>query len=175
MFRHRSDRVSHSTSPREDFCAARNHSEALLLANVGWRLDVNVRMNSTARSLSLTMVLYFAALGTVATATYAGVSTLAPAVQAHFLQARDRPQSRLDVLTANAREIRQALATPIAPVEPLPPITARPQRAVAAKAVNKAPGVRLSAQARDAFASLDHSGSSESGHMVAAFDRHQPH
>jgi hypothetical protein len=144
----------------------------LWLANVGWRLDVNVCMNSTARSLSLTMVLYFAALGTVATAMYAGVSSLAPAVQAHFLQARDRPQSRLDVMTANAREIRQALATPIAPVEPLPPITARPQRAVAAQAVRKVPNPKLSAEARDAFASLDRPSAPEGGGMITAFDRH---
>jgi hypothetical protein len=78
------------------------------------------------------------------------------------------------VLTANAREIRQALATPIAPVEPLPPITARPQRAVAVKVANKAQPTKLSAQARDAFASFDRSSDSQSGHMVAAFDRFRP-
>jgi hypothetical protein len=131
-------------------------------------------MNSTARPLSLITIIYVGALGAVAAATYTGVSVLAPAVQAHFLQARDRPQSRLDVLTANAREIRQALATPVAPVEPLPPITAQPLRDVAAKPANKVQKPKLSAQARDAFASLDRSSDSQGGHMVAAFDRYRP-
>jgi hypothetical protein len=131
-------------------------------------------MNSTARSLWLITIFYVAALGTVATAMYAGVSSLAPAVQAHFLQARDRPQSRLDVLTANAREIRQALATPIAPVEPLPPITAKPLRDAAAKQANRVPNTKLRARARDAFASFDRPSSHEGGSMTMAFDRYRP-
>src|SRR5215212_2446599 len=122
--------------------------------------NVNVGMNSTARSLSLITILYVAALGTVAVAMYSGLSVLGPAVQAYFLQARDRPASRLDMLVADAREIRQALATPVAPVEPLPPITARPQRDATAKPADKVPTTKPDARARDAFASYDHPGSS---------------
>ena len=129
-------------------------------------------MGSTSRSLLFTASLYFGALCCVAVGLYTGLSTLAPAVQAHFLQGRERPQSRLDVMTANAREIRQALATPVGVVEPLPPLTARPQRAVAAKTPDKAPHVKLSAQAREAFASFDRPNGSQSSHTVAAYDRH---
>lgn len=90
-------------------------------------------MTSTARSLLFVTSLYFVALGAVAAALYGGLSVLAPAVQAHFLHAAERPQSRLDLLVADAREIRQALATPIAPAEPLQPITAQPLRAMETK------------------------------------------
>jgi len=137
-----------------------------------WGVEWMISMNLASRSLPMTMVFYLAALGTVAGTTYAGVSVLAPAVQAHFLQARERPQSRLDVMTANAREIRQALATPIAPVEPLPPLTARPQRAVTAQAASKVPNAKITSQARAAFASFDRPSTSESVSMVTAFDRH---
>jgi hypothetical protein len=118
------------------------------------------------------MILYFAALGIVASATYTGVSVLAPAVQAHFLQSRDKPQSRLDLQVANAREIRHALATPIAPVEPLPPITAKPLRDVAAISEHKVPAARPSAHARDAFASFESFSTDRSS--AIAFDRHRP-
>ena len=128
-------------------------------------------MNLGDRSLPLTMGLYLAALGIAAVAAYAGGSVLAPAVQAHFLQAHDRPQTRLDVASANAREIREALAKPVGQVEPLPPITARPQRAVAAKVANKAPGVRLSPEARDAFAWSERP---SGGAVAMAVDRHRP-
>ena len=120
------------------------------------------------------MILYLSALGAVVGAMYASASMLAPAVQTHFLQSRERPQSRLDVLIANAREVRQALATPIARVEPLPPITAKPLREeVAAKPVHKVPNTKLSAPARDAFAWSD-TGGSRSSQMSMAFDRHRP-
>jgi hypothetical protein len=118
------------------------------------------------------MILYFAALGIVAGATYAGVSVLAPAVQAHFLQSRDRPQSRLDLQVANAREIRHALATPIAPVEPLPPITAKPLHDVEAKPEHQAPAAKPSAQARSAFASSESFSIHRSS--AIAIDRHRP-
>ena len=131
-------------------------------------------MGSTSRSFLFTTSLYFGALGCVAVGLYTGLSTLAPAVQAHFLHGRERPQSRLDVMTANAREIRQALATPVAVVEPLQPITARPMRDVAAKPAHKVPTAKLSAQARDAFASFDRPSTSQSSHMVAAYDRFRP-
>ena len=119
------------------------------------------------------MILYFAALGIVVGAMYTGVSVLAPAVQAHFLQSRDRPQSRLDLLIANAREIRHALATPVARVEPLAPITAKPLRDVAANPADKVPNTKLSAQARNALASSDRV-SSHGSSEIAALDRHRP-
>ena len=133
-------------------------------------------MNLTSRSLPLTMFLYFAALGVAAAAAYAGGSVLAPAVQGYFLKSHERPQTRLDVVSASAREIREALAKPVGKVEPLPPITARPQHtvtAVTAKAERKAPAVTLSAEARNAFA-WSEPPRSDGGVRATAFDRHRP-
>ena len=113
-------------------------------------------MTSIARSLLFTTSLYLAALGAVGATLYAGLSALAPAVQAHFLRDGERQQSRLDLLVANAREVRHALATPIAPVEPLPPITARPLRAVAALKHERVSSRKTSTEARNAYAMSEH-------------------
>jgi hypothetical protein len=63
-------------------------------------------------------------------------------------------KTKLDERIETAREIRKALATPIPPPEPLPPITAKPLRVPNAKAVDgdasKTPA--LSRSARDAMA-----------------------
>jgi hypothetical protein len=134
-------------------------------------------MNSTARSLLLTTSLYFAALGAVAVGLYGSLTVLAPAVQAYVLHSNERPPSRLDFLVANAREVRQALATPIEPVEPLPPITAKPLRAIEAKsekAEQKAERVssrRSSAEARNAYAMSMRAGG---GATTMSADRYRP-
>jgi hypothetical protein len=126
-------------------------------------------MTSTVRSLLFTTSLYFAALGAVAAGLYGSLSVLAPAVQAHFLHGGERPQSRIDVMVANAREIRQSLATPVAAVEPLPPITARPVRATAMKP-DKVSSRRPNAEARDVFAMSERNG----GSMTMSVDRYRP-
>lgn len=127
-------------------------------------------MSSTARSLLLTASLYFAALGAVAVGLYGSLTVLAPAVQAHFLHSNERPQSRLDYLTTSALEVRQALATPITPVEPLPPITAKPLRAIEVKA-EKVSSRRPTVQARDAYAMSERSGG---GATTMGPDRYRP-
>jgi hypothetical protein len=131
-------------------------------------------MTSTVRSLLLTTLLYFTALAGVAVGLYGSLSVIAPAVQAHFLRSGDRPQSRLDLRVADAREIRQALATPIAPVEPLPPITARPLRPpVAAKAEHehKVSSRRRHTEAREAYAMFERAGG---GATTMSEDRYRP-
>jgi hypothetical protein len=134
-------------------------------------------MNSTARSLLVTIPLYFAALGAVAVGLYGSLTALAPAVQAHFLNGNERPQSRLDYLVANAREVRQALATPVEAVAPLPPITARPLRAIEAKPVKseqkaeKVSSRRPGAEARSAYAMSVHAGG---GATTMGPDRYRP-
>ncbi len=127
-------------------------------------------MKLTARSLPLTVLLYFCALGAVFASLYAALSVLTPTVYASLQEGGERPVSRLEELTASAREVRKALATPLPPIEPLGPITGRPARAVNAKAA-KAPGGKLSAEARDAFASSETSGARGGG--FADFDRHR--
>ncbi len=131
-------------------------------------------MTATARSLLITRPLlittslYFAALGAVAVSLYAGLSALAPAVQAHFLHSAERQQSRLDLMIANAREIRQALAVPVGKVEPLPPITAKPLHAAAKP--QKAPIRKLNPEALSAFAMSEPAGGSNA---VIIEDRHR--
>ena len=128
-------------------------------------------MTSIARSLLFTTSLYVAALGAVGAALYTGLSALAPAVQAHFLRAGEREQSRLDLMVANAREVRRALATPIAPVEPLPPITARPLRAIAAVKHERVAIRKPSIEARNAYAMSEHVGY---GGTTMIEDRYRP-
>jgi hypothetical protein len=131
-------------------------------------------MTSTVRSLLLTMLFYFSALGAVAAGLYASLSVMAPAVQAHFLRSGERPQSRLDLLVADARAVRQALATPIQPAEPLPPITARPLRPpVAAKSEHerKVSSRRLNNEARTAYAMWERTGA---GATTVSEDRYRP-
>jgi hypothetical protein len=69
--------------------------------------------------------------------------------------ARRREKTILDERIATAQEIKQALRKPIPGPEPLPPITAKPERAPSkvASAPEKATRRRtLSKEARDAFA-----------------------
>lgn len=134
-------------------------------------------MTVAARSLLFTTMSYFAALGVVAAGLYGALSVLTPAVQAHFLHSNERPQSRLDYLVANAREVRQALATPVEPVEPLPPITAKPLQAIEAKPQkpeqkpDKVSSRRSSAEARNAYAMWPRAGG---GATTMGADRHRP-
>ena len=129
-------------------------------------------MNLTARSLPLTIVIYFCALGAVMASLGLALSLLTPAVYASLQNETERPVSRLEEVTATAREVRKALATPLPPVEPLGPITSRPARPVNEKAAASLPGIRLSAQARNAFASSEATGV-RSGSVE--FDRHRVH
>jgi hypothetical protein len=126
-------------------------------------------MKPTARSLPLTILLYFCALGAVMASLGLALSMLAPAVYASLQNEGERPVSRLKEVTASAREVRKALATPLPPVEPLGPITSRPARTVNAKAA-KLPGIRLNAEARNAFASSE-TGGARGGSVD--FDRHR--
>jgi hypothetical protein len=130
-------------------------------------------MTSTARSLLLTSSLYFAALGAVALGLYGSLTVLAPAVQAYVLHSYERPPSRLDIVVANAREVRQALATPIAPAEPLLPVTAKPLRAIEAKPqkAERVSSRRPGAEARNAYAMSARAGGDA---MTMGADRYRP-
>jgi hypothetical protein len=133
-------------------------------------------MTSAARSLFLTILLYLAALSAVAAGLYGSLSVVVPAVQAHFLKSAERTPSRLDYLVADARAIRQALATPIAPAEPLPRITARPLQAPTTVAVKpeherRASSTRVSRAARDAYAMPERAGG---GATTMTADRYRP-
>jgi hypothetical protein len=77
-----------------------------------------------------------------------------------------REETQLD---RNAREIREALAKPIPPPEPLPAITARPARTMAASSVPRKLKP-ISPEALNAMAMEHNSAPSPSGHV--GHDRH---
>jgi hypothetical protein len=133
-------------------------------------------MKLNTRSLPLTVLSYFIVLGAVFATLYAALTVLTPAVYASLQEDGERPVSRLEELTASAREVRNALATPLPAIEPLDPIISRPAHIVTEKAAKaakpaKAPRVRLSAEARNAFASSETSGVRGGGSVD--FDRHR--
>jgi hypothetical protein len=86
----------------------------------------------------------------------------------------------LDQRVNSMRQIQQALATPVPPAQPLPPLTVKAAHALRGPTVAEAPrnsARRLPKEARDAFASSEWSSSSSSnaGPSQAApvqFDRH---
>lgn len=82
-----------------------------------------------------------------------------------------REPTRMDMLVANAREIRAALERPLPPLEPLPPITQRPANAGPKLVTAKSRPRKLSSEARDALASQ---WSAPVGSYVDALDRHKP-
>jgi hypothetical protein len=128
-------------------------------------------MKLTARSLPMTVLVYFCVPAVVVASLYAALYVLTPAVYASLQGDGERPVSRLEELVANAREVRKALATPLPPIEPLEPITSKPVRAVSAKAA-KSPGRTLSAEARNAFASSSEDKSPRGGGSVD-IERHR--
>jgi hypothetical protein len=78
-----------------------------------------------------------------------------------------REKTLLDLRIESSREIREALAKPVAGPEPLPPITtANLARGLLAA---KLPRVKLAKEASDAFASSDWSAQSRS---TVQYDRH---
>ena len=127
-------------------------------------------MKLTARSLPLTVLLYFCALGAVFASLYAALSVLTPTVYASLQEGGERPVSRLEELTASAREVRKALATPLPPVEPLGPDhqQARARRECESR---KLPGGKLERRSARRVASSETSGARGGG--FADFDRHK--
>jgi hypothetical protein len=122
---------------------------------------------------ALRPVVYVGALIVVTGSLYFGLSYLGPAVQSHFNHAHPHPETRLNQVIASAREIRQALATPIPPPEPLGPVIQNPAKKDADETPVSMPPVnkpRVSREARNAYA--------RSLSNYAAYgpvDRHRPY
>lgn len=113
----------------------------------------------------LTIVLMY--VGIIAAAAGGIAFSLQMVVQASagLSQITERDKTLLDLRIESAREIRQALNTPIRRPEPLPPITARVANAEAAKAPRSG-RVALTQEARDALASSDWSPSPSHSYPV---------
>jgi hypothetical protein len=121
----------------------------------------------------LRTILNVGALVAVTGSLYVGLSYLGSAVQSHFRNAHLRPETRLNQMIPNAREIRQALATAIPPPEPLPRVAQQPAKTDADESPVTTPPVKkrhLSRAARYAYAS------GPSSHVAyEPIDRHRPY
>jgi len=67
---------------------------------------------------------YLGVIGSMAFAAGFGISHLT--IASEILGQRSPEKTVLDLRTENAREIKEALRTPLPPLEPLAPITAKP-------------------------------------------------
>ena len=127
------------------------------------------------RSLLSTFLLYMIAVIVPGGLAVVGLIWVISGVEGLTTQP-DRPKTVLDMRIETAREIRQALATPIPPPEPLGPIQSKATSTLggAKKAANAPPRLRLPAEARDAFASgLSPSYEDRSARApVRSYDRH---
>jgi hypothetical protein len=106
-----------------------------------------------ARSSSSVILLYVGVVASALSVIAFGLMSIMNA-SAGLSSASARDKTVLELQVENSREIRRALAVPVV-TAPLPPITARPARAVTAAAApvqNKSAPVKLSREARNAMA-----------------------
>ena len=85
-------------------------------------------------------------------------------------------QTRLSLVTTNAREIRAALAKPISGPEPLGPVREKAANALGGPKVvaQQAAKPKLSREAKEAFASDNFAASSTAYAYSDSYDRHRP-
>jgi hypothetical protein len=121
----------------------------------------------------LRAVLNVGALVAVTGSLYVGLSHLGSAVQSHFRNAHARPETRLNQMIANAREIRQALATPIPPPEPLPPVVQQPAKMDADESPVTTPPLKKPRVSREAGYAYARGPSIHTAYE--AVDRHRPY
>jgi hypothetical protein len=119
------------------------------------------------RSLPSLLAIYFIIIGMPLACAAIGLALMVQA-SAGLPQQAEREKTLLDLRVESSREIRQALAKPIPPPEPLPPLTARAAQALGGALAAK-PQRKLGKEARDAFASSEWSAQS---HSTVTHDRH---
>ena len=113
------------------------------------------QMNS--RSQSSVIVTYFAVIAAALSALALGTTVIVKA-STGVSEASVRDKTMLELQVESAREIRRALATPVAVPAKLPPITARPARDIRAAALPAKPvRAKPSQEAMNAMA-MDQSG-----------------
>jgi hypothetical protein len=131
-----------------------------------------------SRNLPSLVLIYFGALATALALAALGLTAVVKA-SAGLSEASAPDKTLLELQIESSREIRRALATPVAGPPQLPPITARPARDVreAAQVMNPTPK-KLSREAMHAMAmdqSLAHSWFQSSSRDYAVGDRHTPY
>ena len=123
-----------------------------------------------AQTTAKALLCYLCGLLALATTFFVGLSLLPGTETAASLPTRE--PTRMDLMVANAREIRAALLKPVPPPEPLGPITQKPAHAV--QAVSRAIPRRLPQAALDAHASAPGWSAASSAAYGGDFDRHKP-
>jgi hypothetical protein len=103
-----------------------------------------------SRSSSSQFLLYIGFLAMAFAVIALGLMTAVKA-SAGLSQGASRDKTLLELQVENSRNIRQALAAPIV-IPPLPAITARPARAVAAVTAQRRPARAIPQEALDAMA-----------------------
>jgi hypothetical protein len=111
---------------------------------------------------------YFAIMLAIGALIYLGVRQSFGVVQAHKPNS-PKEVTRLDTAIANARQIRQALATPVAVPEPLPPLSEKPARTIE-NARSPSQRTARAPDSRSAFAAEP-----RRHRAYSVFDRFAPH
>ena len=108
----------------------------------------------SGRSQSSVILTYFAVVAMALSALALGTTAIVKA-STGVSEASARDKTLLELQVESSREIRRALATPVASPAKLPPITARPARDIRAAAVHqttKPAQAKLSQEAMNAMA-----------------------
>lgn len=124
------------------------------------------------RSHSSLLLVYVGVIFTALAIIALGLMTAVKAA-AGLSQSSPREKTVLELQVESSREIRKALATPLARVEPLPPITARPARdlrSIASVQTRQTP--KLPQEALDAMAMDQSAASAPSRAYYPVIDRH---
>jgi hypothetical protein len=123
------------------------------------------------RGIPSLLAIYFGIIGILVVGAGLGLTKIIDA-STGMARHSEREKSLLDERLATARSIKQVLAKPVPPPEPLAPITDKPEHAAPKLAAAPKPaGSRLSVEARDAMASVDFSAQYQS-RPAGNYDRH---
>jgi len=123
------------------------------------------------RGIPSLLAIYFGIIGILVAGAGLGLTKIVDA-STGMARHSEREKSLLDERLATARSIKQVLAKPVPRPEPLAPITAKPEHAVSKVATAPPPArPKLSAEARDAMASVDFSAQSQA-RSANNYDRH---
>ena len=123
------------------------------------------------RGIPSLLAIYFGIIGILVAGAGLGLTKIVDA-STGMARHSEREKPLLDERLATARNIKQALAKPVPRPEPLAPITAKPEHAASKVAAAPLPARhKLSAEARDAMASVDFPAQSRS-RPAGNYDRH---
>src|SRR5262245_25494753 len=127
-------------------------------------------MTDERRSLHKTVAVYLSLVALLIGATYWALAFIILNLQAAS-DNQPRKATRLEEAVENARNIKRALATPILPSPPLPPIAATVSRTVAANATARPQRRLLPPEAADSYAQQTRQ-ESFAGRGPEIYDRH---